>query len=110
MSHWPYLPFLLVWALPVVALQWLVGGVYLWRERGRWLWIVLGLGAYFSLADGIAIHAGVWRFDGRALLGLWLGPVPLEEIAFYLLTVAMVVQGCVIAWAVLDDPQVAMKR
>ena len=110
MSHWPYLPFLLVWALPVVALQWIVGGEYLWRERGRWPWVVLGLGAYFSIADGIAIHAGVWRFDDRALIGLWLGPVPIEEVAFYLLTVAMVAQGFVIAWAVLDDPQAALAR
>ena len=110
MSHWPYLPFLLIWALPVLALQWIVGGVYLWRERDRWLWIVLGLCAYFSLADGIAIQAGVWRFDGHALVGIWLGPVPIEEIAFYLFTVAMVTQGFVIAWAVLENPRDTMRR
>ena len=43
MTHWSYLPFLLVWALPVIVVQWLVGGRYLWRERGLWPWIVLGL-------------------------------------------------------------------
>lgn len=110
MSHWPYLPFLLIWALPVLSLQWLVGGVYLWRERARWPWVVLGLGAYFSLADGIAIHAGVWRFDNRALMGLWLGPVPIEEVLFYVLTVAMVAQGFVIAWGALANPQRALER
>lgn len=110
MSHWSYLPFLLIWALPVLALQWVVGGVYLWRERRRWPWVVLSLGVYFSIADGVAIHAGVWRFDDRALVGLWLGPVPIEEIAFYLLTVAMVAQGFVIAWGALAEPRVALGR
>lgn len=95
---WAYLPFLLVWALPVIAVQWLAGGRYLWRERGRWPWIVLGLTIYFTLADAAAIAAGTWRFDARALMGLALGPVPVEEVLFYLLTGAMVVQGFVIAW------------
>jgi lycopene cyclase domain-containing protein len=97
--HWPYLPFLLVWALPVIALQWLAGGRYLWRERSLWPWVVLGLCIYFSLADAVAIKAGIWRFDNSSLTGLWLGPVPIEEVLFYLLTATMVVQGFVIAWS-----------
>jgi lycopene cyclase domain-containing protein len=96
--HWFYLPFLLVWALPVIALQWVVGWRYLWRERGFWPWIVLGLGTYFSLADAVAIRAGIWRFDTTSLVGWWLGPVPVEEVLFYLLTATMVVQAVVIVW------------
>lgn len=103
MSGWAYLPFLLVWALPVIAVQWLAGGRYLWSERRRWPWIVLGLGAYFTLADAVAIAAGIWRFDPRGLSGHYLANVPVEETLFYLLTAAMVVQGFVIAWAVWDD-------
>ncbi len=103
MTHWLYLPFLLVWALPVLVLQWAVGGRYLWRERRRWPWVVLALGAYFSFADGVAITAGVWRFDAASLLGVRLGPVPIEEVLFYLLTAAMVVQGFVIVWTAWDD-------
>jgi lycopene cyclase domain-containing protein len=98
MSHWPYLPFLLVWALPVIAIQWALGGRYLWRERHVWPWVALGLTAWFTLADAIAISAGVWRFDERALVGVALGPVPLEEILFYLLTALMVTQGFVTLW------------
>lgn len=97
---WTYLPFLLVWALPVIAVQWLAGARYLWRERGRWPWIVLGLALYFTLADAVAIRAGTWRFDSRMLVGVYVGPVPVEEVLFYLLTAAMVVQGFVIAWGV----------
>ena len=103
MSHPPYLPFLLVWALPVLAVQWLAGGRYLWRERRRWPWIVLVLGVYFTLADAIAIAAGIWSFDHGQLLGVYLGNVPIEETLFYLLTAAMVVQGFTIAWAAWDD-------
>ena len=98
MNHWTYLPFLLVWALPVILLQWLVGWRSLWRERGQWIWIAPGLCIYFSLADAVAIKAGIWQFDTRALIGIWLGPVPIEEVLFYLLTALMLVQGFVIIW------------
>ncbi len=110
MRHVPYLPFLLIWALPVVALQWLVGWRYLWRERRHWPWIVAGLGAYFWLADAVAIAAGVWSFDERSLIGLYLGPVPIEEILFYLLTSAMVVQGFVLFQAAMADKEAIRER
>jgi len=57
---------------------------------------VLALCAYFSLADAVAIKAGIWRFDNTSLTGFMLGPVSVEEILFYLLTAAMVVQGFVL--------------
>lgn len=96
MSHWSYLPFLLVWALPIVAFEWLVGARSLWRERGVWPWIVLALTVWLTLADAVAIHAGIWRFDPSSLIGFYLGPVPIEEVLFYLLTSTMVVQGYVL--------------
>ena len=108
--HWTYLPFLLVWALPVIAIQWLAGGRYLWRERGLWPWIVAGLCVYFSLADAIAIQAGIWRFDNASLTGILVGPVPIEEILFYLLTATMVVQGFVIAWSAWEDRRDLLAR
>lgn len=103
MSPWPYLPFLLIWALPVLAFQWIAGWRYLWRERRRWPWVVLALGIYFTLADAVAINAGIWSFDTRRLSGLLLGSVPVEEILFYLLTAAMVIQGYVVAWGIWAD-------
>ena len=98
MTHWTYLPFLLVWSLPVIVVQWLIGWPYLWRGRGQWVWIVLALCVYFTLADAVAIGAGIWHFDNTSLVGLWLGPVPIEEVMFYLLTATMLVQGFVITW------------
>src|SRR5438874_1757029 len=110
MNHWPYLPFLLVWALPIIVVQWLAGGRYLWRERKLWLWIVVGLTLYFSLADAVAIDAGIWSFDNSSLVGISLGPVPIEEILFYLLTATMVVQGFVIAWSAWGEREKLIAR
>jgi len=98
LTHWTYLPFLLVWALPVIVMQWMVGGRLLWHERGKWIWIAPGLCIYFTLADVVAINTGIWHFDTASLAGLWLGPVPIEEVIFYLLTATMLVQGFVITW------------
>ncbi|MEO7000520.1 MAG: lycopene cyclase domain-containing protein [Ktedonobacterales bacterium] len=109
MSHWPYLPFLVLWALPVLAVQWIFGGRYLWRERRIWPWVALGLCVWFTLADAIAINAGIWSFDRAALVGLYLGPVPLEEVLFYLLTALMVTQGFVTLWFGYQD-RVAYRR
>lgn len=109
-AHWPYLPFLLVWALPVIAIQWALGGRYLWRERHTWPWVALGLCAYFTLADAVAIRAGVWAFDARALTGVALGPVPLEEVLFYLLTALMVTQGFVTLWFGYADRKALARR
>ncbi|HZC06600.1 MAG TPA: lycopene cyclase domain-containing protein [Ktedonobacterales bacterium] len=109
-TRWAYLPFLLVWALPVIGIQWALGGRYLWRERRVWPWVALGLCAYFTLADAIAISAGVWSFDARALTGIALGPVPLEEILFYLLTALMVTQGFVTLWYGYTDRHALARR
>jgi len=51
-----------------------------------------------TLADAIAIRAGIWSFDRARLVGWYLGPVPLEEALFYLLTALMVTQGFVTLW------------
>ncbi len=57
--------------------------------------MTLGLCAWFSVADAIAINAHIWSIDTSSLVGICLGPVPLEKVLFYLLTAAMCVQGFV---------------
>lgn len=109
-ARWAYLPFLLVWALPIIIIQWALGGRYLWRARSVWAPVSLALCAWFTLADAVAIAAGVWRFDPRALLGPALGPVPLEEILFYLLTSLMVTQGFIALWEGYADRQALARR
>jgi lycopene cyclase domain-containing protein len=98
-----YLLFELIWALPVLALQWAVGWRYLRRTWRLWVPALVALTLYFSLADAVAIQQGIWRFDKTALVGLSLGNVPLEEVLFYGLTGAMILQGMVLGWFFLTE-------
>lgn len=95
MNHYLYLELLLVWVL-VLALQWLIGWKKLWRQRRRWPWVVLGASIYFSLADALALGQHIWFFRPAFLIGWSVGNVPVEELLFFVLTTAMVVQGFVL--------------
>ncbi|GEM_PF-758049 len=100
-----YLLFELIWALPVLALQWALGWRYLLRTWRLWVPALLVLTVYFSLADAVAIQQGIWRFDDTALVGLSVGNVPVEEVLFYGLTGAMILQGMVLGWFFLSERQ-----
>jgi lycopene cyclase domain-containing protein len=77
---------------PIVLLHWAVG----WRAIRARLRAVLGAAAiataYLALVDAWAIRAGVWVFSPDLTLGLWIGPVPLEEIVFFWTTSLLVTQ------------------
>ncbi|ADO74830.1 conserved uncharacterized protein [Stigmatella aurantiaca DW4/3-1] len=96
-GRWAYLVHLLGWALPVIAFQL---GMLFWhyRERtGAVLRAVLPpafmVGAYLSVADHLAIAAGIWNFGEGKHLGIYLGKVPLEEVLFFLITSVLVSLG-----------------
>jgi lycopene cyclase domain-containing protein len=42
--------------------------------------LALGLGW-----DAWAVHAQHWSFDGRYLMGAWLGRLPVEEVLFFVI-------------------------
>jgi lycopene cyclase domain-containing protein len=96
LGHLTYLVLELIWAFPVLALQWAVG----WRALlARWLVLLLSLAittVYLSLADGVAIAHGIWSIHGDRTLDLRAGDLPVEEILFFLLTNAMVAQSVVL--------------
>lgn len=94
MKQWLYLVLLLTWIL-VIGLQWTIGWKKLWHERHRWSWPVLGLGAYFTFADAIAIQQHIWFFNPAFITGWAIGNVPVEEVLFYFLTTTIIVQGFV---------------
>lgn len=104
-----YLLFELIWALPVIVLQWAVGWRYLLRTWRRWLPALVGLTIYFSLADAVAIQQGIWRFDTTALVGMSVGNVPIEEVLFYFVTGAMILQGMVLGWFFLAERQAFLR-
>ncbi|MGH2447176.1 MAG: lycopene cyclase domain-containing protein [Chloroflexota bacterium] len=99
MTHLTYLAFELVWAFPVIALQLAVGWRALWHYR-RVLLIALGImTAYLSLADGVAIALGIWTLHANRIIGLRIVDGPVEEIIFFLVTNAMVVQSAILVFA-----------
>ena len=88
-----YLGAILLWAGPILAIQWGFGWPYLWRIRGR---VVLGTlvpTAYFAAADRIALETGIWSISPEFTTGLTVAGLPIEEGAFFLITNLFVVQG-----------------
>jgi lycopene cyclase domain-containing protein len=94
-----YLVLELGWALPVLILQWIVGWRDLWAARRALLVSVLLPSAYLTLADGVAIHNGIWRFHDSRILGVIVADVPIEEAIFFVLTNALVVQAVILVAA-----------
>ena len=96
MEQYTYLALLLGWALPVIALHWLVGAPEL-RRHVRLLIPAIALPTlYLATADAIAISAGAWHISERLTMGLrWRGLV-FEEALFFVLTNVMVAQSVVL--------------
>lgn len=88
-----YLGLILVWAVPIILLQWGVGASYLWAQRRE---VLLGIGVptvYLWICDRLAIGLGIWEISPQYTTGWHLFGLPIEEAAFFLLTNVMVVQG-----------------
>lgn len=49
----------------------------------RLLLTLLPVAVIFLGWDLLAVHAGHWNFDASHTLGLRLGPLPVEEVAFF---------------------------
>lgn len=96
MGQLTYLGMLLPWALPIIALQWVIGRSTLWRRLPIIAVTVAITTAYLSAADAVAISQGIWTIHGDRIIRLRLGAVPVEEILFFLLTNLMVVQSIVL--------------
>lgn len=91
-----YLGAILLWACPLLALQWAVGGGYLTRTWREWPVAVAIPTLYLWFADRIAIGLGVWSISETQTLGIDLLGLPLEEAVFFLVTNLLVVQGLVL--------------
>ncbi len=96
LDHLTYLIFELAWALPVIAGMWAIGREPLRRARRLLVVGTLVPTLYFSAADAVAIHSHIWTLNPARIVGLRLGPLPLEEAVFFLVTNLMTVQGLVL--------------
>jgi lycopene cyclase domain-containing protein len=99
-----YLGTLLLWAAPVVAIQWAFDWPYLWARRRV---VAVGVAVptlYLWLADTIALELGIWELSPALTTGavVPLLGLPVEEAAFFLLTNLFLVQGLVLWLRVAD--------
>jgi lycopene cyclase domain-containing protein len=84
----------LVWFLPVIYAQWLLGPRLFAAHAGLLALVTLAFGLYYTVADYLAVRAGLWFFDPAQITG-WkaAGLLPWEEIAFFCLTSLLVAQS-----------------
>jgi lycopene cyclase domain-containing protein len=84
---------ILVWASPVLAGQWALGGGQFWSSRGLVSWSVTVPTLYLWVADWIALRLGIWEISPFYSTGIGVLGLPVEEMAFFALTNLLVVQG-----------------
>jgi len=90
-----YLRHLLIWMLPVVVLQWALAWRVFVQCRTAIVWPTLIAGTYYTIVDMVAVRDGIWYFDSRRILGVFVGPLPIEEVLFFYLTALLVAQSVV---------------
>ena len=84
----------LAWFLPVIYVQWLLGPRVFAAHAGLLALLTLFFGLYYTVADYLAVRAGLWFFDEAQITG-WKAAriLPWEEIAFFCLTSLLVAQS-----------------
>lgn len=90
---WTYIVFELVWAVPIIILQFWFGRETIIRQ---WRLVVAGVMIPFlwlSFADRLAIGEGIWEISLDRSLGIFIVGLPLEEAVFFLITNLLIVFG-----------------
>jgi lycopene beta-cyclase len=88
-----YAGLILVWASPMLAVQWLLVGAHVARVPRLFARMVVPPTLYLWAADRAAIGLGIWHISPRYTTGLHLFGLPLEEALFFLVTNLLVVFG-----------------
>jgi lycopene beta-cyclase len=89
---------ILVWAMPIIVIQWLLGADLLIRRWKVWIPGVVVPTLYLTFADSFALHSGTWTISPQQSLNLFLPVigVPVEEAVFFLVTNTLIVQGMIL--------------
>lgn len=104
-ANYRYLAMILVWASPVLALHWAVGGNQLWRNARLCLAAMVPPTLYLGIVDRFAIQAGVWHITEQTSTQIMVFGLPVEELLFFAVTNVMVVQGLLLfVWVVEARP------
>ncbi len=88
-----YLGLVLVWAGPVLALQWGFGGDLLASRWRLLVAVVVPATLYLGAVDRFAIHDGIWSISTSSSTGVHVLGLPLEEGVFFLVTNLMIAFG-----------------
>jgi lycopene cyclase domain-containing protein len=83
MQQLSYLAVLILCILGTLPLEFLLHA-RVYRRWQRAALAILPVAAIFVLWDYLAAMAGWWRFDDRYIVGLFVGPLPVEELLFFL--------------------------
>jgi lycopene beta-cyclase len=99
---WPteagrYLGLILVWSMPVVAVQWAFGGDLLWRRRGLLAGSVALPTLWLWWADRLAIGWSIWWISPHLTVGWRPLGLPVEEATFFLVASTLVAGGLLLA-------------
>jgi lycopene cyclase domain-containing protein len=93
---WNYFLHLMLWATPCLALQWVFGWrIFRANLRAVFAPAMIG-GTFFSVCDSFAVRSGIWIFDANQILGVHIGPLPIEEVLFFYITSLLVSQSLVL--------------
>ena len=88
-----YLGLILSWAMPIILLQWTIGGQYIMANRTNYILNLAVPTIYLWFVDSFAIGNGIWEISSTKTIGLNFGHLPFEEALFFLVTNMMVGQG-----------------
>ena len=103
-----YLGAILVWAGPILAIQWAFGWPHLIRARRAVALGILVPTVYLWIIDRYAILNGLWIISETYTVGIAPFGLPIEEAVFFLVTNVFIVQGLVLyLWLVEQWPTVA---
>ena len=105
-----YLGLILSWAMPIILLQWIIGGQHIIANRTNYL---LGLAVptiYLWIADSFAIGNGIWEISSTKTIGLKFGNLPFEEVLFFLVTNMMVGQGLLLFLIMKDKTDTILSK
>lgn len=91
-----YLGAILLWAAPVLTLQWTVGPCQLLYHYRGVLFGTFVPTIYLWGADRVAIAVGIWTLADKYTTGITLAGLPIEEAIFFFVTNLFVVQGLIL--------------
>lgn len=105
-----YIGMILVWAGPVLGIQWAYGGHYLFHNLRTVAAAVVPPTLYLSSIDRYAIEQELWIISEEFTTGVKVLGLPVEEGAFFLVTCLLVVQGIMLFRWTLEDWRLWVKE